>query len=307
MNLQPDENGKITVKLDAFGDRQHIHIVVTDMDGSSYQEVALPDRETKIADLRLLAALDPAKHFTEQDSVTLLKAGDKLEIPDILTARFEVFDQLGAAYRYLLALRDDATLREYGFILNWPDLKPEEKREKYSEYACHELSFFLAMKDPDFFKAEILPYLANKKDKTFLDHYLLGADLGGYFSAYEYNRLNVPERILLARRTPGRLGGIQLDLRDRLALTPPDLGRDTRLFEGALATFGMSSNRNQAMDEAKAELASGLMDALTAAERAPAAPAPAAAASEPSDAFSRQTAVECRPSLRKSLARRERG
>ena len=73
----------------------------------------------------------------------------------------------------------------------------------YSKYACHELSFFLAMKDPEFFKSVVVPHLANKKDRTFLDDYLLGSDLGGYFAPFEYARLNVPERILLARRHAG--------------------------------------------------------------------------------------------------------
>ena len=74
-----------------------------------------------------------------------MKQGDKLEIPDILTARFETFDHLGAAYRYLLALRDDPTLREFSFITDWPKLDAAAKqRELYSKYACHELSFFLA-------------------------------------------------------------------------------------------------------------------------------------------------------------------
>ena len=60
---------------------------MVDPDGASYEQIALPDRETAIRDLRLANALDPNKHFTEQDSVTLLKAGEKLVIPDLLTGR----------------------------------------------------------------------------------------------------------------------------------------------------------------------------------------------------------------------------
>ena len=36
-------------------------------------------------------------------------------------------------------------------MLQWPKLKDEDKLAKYSEYACHELSFFLSRKDPEFF------------------------------------------------------------------------------------------------------------------------------------------------------------
>jgi len=254
LNLQPDEKGRIRIKLDALGDRQHVHILVLDPDGASYQELSLPDRGTAIRDLRLANALDPKRHFTEQDAVSLLKAGEKLEIPDLLTARFETFDHLGAAYRYLLAVREDPTLREFGFILGWPELAAEEKRELYSKYACHELSFFLAMKDPGFFREVVVPHLANKKDRTFLDDYLLDRKLGAYFAPFEYGRLNVPERILLARRTPGRLDGIRLDLGDRISLTPPDLGRETHLFESALSSSGLNLGRNVALDQARREL-----------------------------------------------------
>ena len=250
-NLRPDKNGKMNIKLDAFGDRQHVHVLVLDPVGATYRELSLPDRGTKVRDLRLLNALDPEEHFTEQDSVTLMKKGDKLEIPDILTSKFETFDDLGAAYRYLLALRNDPVLREFSFVVGWPKLEDAKKRELYSKYACHELSFFLANKDPEFFKTVVVPHLANKKDRTFMDDYLLGRDLGSYLETYEYARLNVPERVLLARRSKDRIDGIRMDLRDRISLRPPNLGRETALFEGALASFGMSGKRKKKMDEAK--------------------------------------------------------
>ena len=57
-------------------------------------------------------------------------------------------------------------------------LKDAEKRELYSKFACHELHFFLSQKDPKFFAAVVRPYLANKRDKTFLDHYLFQSIAG---------------------------------------------------------------------------------------------------------------------------------
>lgn len=252
-NLRPDKNGAIKIKLDAFGDRQHVHVLVVDPAGATCRELALPDRETALRDLRLLNALDPKGHFTEQDSVTLMKKGDSLELPDILTARFETFEDLGAAYRYLLTLRDDPVLREFSFITNWPELADARKLELYSKYACHELSFFLSEKDSDFFKKVVLPHLANKKDRTFMDDYLLGNNLKGYLDSFQYARLNVPERILLARRQKNRIDGIRMDLRDRISLIPPDLGQETALFEAALATFGMSGDKQGDIDKAKEE------------------------------------------------------
>jgi hypothetical protein len=283
-NLKPDKDGKISIGLAAFGDRQHVHVLVVDPEGASYQELSLPDRNTAVRDLRLANALDPARHFTEQDSVTLLKKGDNLELPDILTAKFEVFDHLGSAYRYLLALKSDPTFREFGFVVDWPNLDDKEKRAKYSKYASHELSFFLAQKDPDFFKTVVRPHLANKKDKTFLDHYLLEAKLDRYFEPFEYNRLNALERILLAQQAKRRLDGIRLDLRDRLTLRPPNLTRETLFFDSALVSFALSSGRNKALQEGRAALGVRLGDdvdkvvnvsgSVFSAEGGVAAPAP---------------------------------
>ena len=63
-NLQPDKDGTIKIEVAALGDRQHVHVLVVDHQGSSYRELSLPERETAIADLRLINALDPERHFT---------------------------------------------------------------------------------------------------------------------------------------------------------------------------------------------------------------------------------------------------
>jgi hypothetical protein len=279
-NLQPDENGRIRIPLEALGDRQLVEVLVVDPAGATLRQLALPERNTATRDLRLANPLDPARHFTERDSVTLLKAGEKLELPDILTSRFEVFDHLDAAYRYLLALRDDPVLREFAFITGWPSLDAATKRELYSKHACHELSFFIARKDPEFFQAVVLPHLKNKKDRTFLDDYLLGADLVRWLEPFEYSRLNVPERILLARRLSDRLDPVRGDLRDRLSLVPADPARDTHLFETALGAFGMSGDRNREVDEARAKKENEISNMLQDAPAPEGAVAPPAAESQ---------------------------
>ncbi|MED5418826.1 MAG: hypothetical protein VYA27_08985, partial [Verrucomicrobiota bacterium] len=276
LNLQPDEKGHLSIDLDAFGDRQHVHVLVLDHQGASYAELSLPERATEIADLRLRQALDPDRHFTEQDSVTLLKKGERLEIKDLRTARLEVFENLSSAYRYLLAVREDATLRQFEFILNWPDLKEEEKRTRYSQFACHELNFFLWKKDPRFFAEVIAPYLANKRDQTFVDKFLLGSKLNPYLEPFEYERLNSLERILLAHRSEDRLESTQWDFRDRLALHPPDLTRSNLLFNGALATGGLTfSDLNAARDKANGWFGR-VVDGISAPAAPPAADAPGA-------------------------------
>ena len=79
-------------------------------------------------------------------------------------------------------------------------LSDAEKRAQYDRHACHELHFFLHEKDPEFFRAVVRPHLANKAHQTFLDHWLLEADLSRYLDPWAFKRLNIVERILLARR-----------------------------------------------------------------------------------------------------------
>jgi len=56
-----------------------------------------------------------------------------------------------------VTLSNNPQLIEFGFLMNWPNLKPAEQRAQYSKYACHELHFFLYHKDPEFFRTVIQP------------------------------------------------------------------------------------------------------------------------------------------------------
>src|SRR6185295_6282412 len=105
------------------------------------------------------------------------------------------------------------------------------KKTLYSKYACHELSFFIAKKDPEFFATIVKPYLANKKDKTFLDHWLLENDLRDYLLPWQHARLNSVERVLLAQRLTGEPVKTARHLNDLVRLLPPNLERERMLFE----------------------------------------------------------------------------
>ena len=155
---------------------------------------------------------------------------------DASAANTETYDSIAAIYRLFTTLSDSATLAEFSFIVNWPDKKETEQRELYSKYACHELNFFLSKKDPEFFEGVIVPALKNKKDKTFMDLYLLGTDLEGFHSSWEYLRLNVVERVLLARRSAAakERGFTARHLKDIYELQPPDIERANYLFKTAL-------------------------------------------------------------------------
>jgi len=233
-NLAPDENGVVTIDRDKLGPHQHVRIVAVDPVNTVFRDVALQESELKTRDLRLIRGLDPAKHFTEQKQITALAKDGKLVLADITTSKMEAYDDLAGVYRLYITLSKNPTLTEFGFVTNWPKLPPEKKRELYSKYACHELSFFVSRKDPEFFRAVVQPYLRNKKDKTFMDHYLLGDDLSGYLQPWAYSQLNIVERILLGRQVAAERANIHRAVKDRFNLIPPDIDRFNHLFYTAL-------------------------------------------------------------------------
>ena len=158
-------------------------------------------------------------------------------------------------YALYATLSGDARLAEFAFVTTWPSLKPEEKRERYRKYACHELHFFLARRDPDFFRQAIRPYLANKKEKQFLDQWLLDADLAGYVRPWDFDQLNTFEQILLGRSIAGQRASVTTLVKDQFDVLPPDPARRSRLFETALKGSALDTGDAFGIQAAKSEIA----------------------------------------------------
>lgn len=233
-NLTPDKDGRVTLKMSDLGDRQFVRILAVNGNSSVVRDLSLADAKTKLRDLTLRNGLDPQGHFTRQNQVSILEKGAPFTMKDAATAKFETSESLGGIFTLFRTLSNNLTLAEFSFVLDWPTLDAAKKRELYSKYACHELSFFLQRKDPAFFKSVILPYLANKKDKTFMDHYLLGDDLRSYLRPWDYQRLNMVERILLAQRHKEESAATGRELSDRKAMQPPNVDEMLLLFDTAL-------------------------------------------------------------------------
>ena len=58
-------------------------------------------------------------------------------------------------------------------LMKWPTLTQKEKLDLFTERACHELNFYIARKDAQFFTDHVVSYIANKIEWTFCDIYLL--------------------------------------------------------------------------------------------------------------------------------------
>ncbi len=233
-NLVPDEKGIVRIDLKQLGDRQHVQIYAEDLTSAAWRTLALAEAPTKFQDLRLVRNLDPQKLFAEKKEVTLLATGQTLTLADILTADLETYDSLAGVHQLFTTLSGDEKLAKFAWVLQWPTLKDDEKRAKYSEFACHELNIFLSRKDPAFFQKVIQPYLRNKKDRTFMDDFLLGNDLKSYLEPWSFARLNMAERCLLAQRLPGESAATARLLRELWELVPPDPDQENHLFETAL-------------------------------------------------------------------------
>ena len=251
LNLIPDERGLIQINIDAIDQHQHVHVIAIDPLNTTYRSAALPEARTPINDLRLLTTLDQKAHFTQQKQITIAPAGQPFVIDDITTSKFEIYDSLDRVYNLFSTLNRDPKLTEFAFLLNWPKLKAEEKRSLYSKHASHEMSFFLFKKDPEFFAEVVKPYLANKKDQTFLDHYLLEHDLTTYLLPWNFEQLNVAEKVLLAQRIQNEKPKTARHLSDLLALQPVDIDRLNHLFNTAAQRSALETDDQLGLKDAR--------------------------------------------------------
>ncbi|CAN5442527.1 hypothetical protein BH11PLA2_BH11PLA2_15090 [soil metagenome] len=255
-NLVADKDGVISFKKILLGSHGMITIAVVDPLSTTVKTITLPEQKAEILDLRLRNGLDPKGHFTQQKQVTLLEKAKPFVMNDAASGRFEAYDTLGKVFSLYGTLLKDARFAEFAFLTQWPTLKPEQKKAEYSKHACHELSFFLMKKDPEFFKTIIKPYLANKKDKTFLDQWLLDADVAEYASPWKHNRLNTAERVLLSQRLPGEPAKTARHIQDLLKLQPVNLEQQVFLFDASVsnsaletATTGLAALQAVEMDK----------------------------------------------------------
>lgn len=305
-NLLPDKDGVVRIERQALGDRQHVQVYAEDLANAVWRSFALAEAPTKFADLRLARNLDPAKPFTQRKEITVLEHGKTLTLEDILTSEMERYDTLGSVHALFTTLTGNPDLVRFAWLLQWPGLKDDDKLAKYSEFACHELNFFLSRKDPAFFAKVVRPALANKKDKTFMDDYLLANDLARYTQPTAYGRLNAAERVLLGQRLRSEAANIARGLREAWEMIPPNPEWQDRLFETALRGRALDTGDGKADWEGELQREKDKADIQATSELrrkngdgAPAVPpAPAAAPAPPAGA----------PAARRAVAeRRERG
>ncbi len=265
-NLEIGKDGTVEIDLPKNSGLRQVRVVVADPVQVTSATLPLPDSPIVRRERRMIATLDPEKSFSEQKRMTVVDAGKAFELTDATTSRLHLVDDLRDAHDLLLTIREDATLREFAFVLDWPGMKEEQKREKYSKYACHELNFFLLQKDPEFFNRVVKPYLANKKEPTFLDDWFLGRKLDKYLDPFRFGRLNAFEKILLARKGPAQASSMARYVRDKWELIAPDPEKFDRLFDVALKTSALKSEETSELailDGLQSDDAKGIVENST--------------------------------------------
>lgn len=240
VNLRPDAQGRIVVPKASLGNHHLIRIVAADLDSVITRQVLGPDIPRTHLDLRLAKGLDTSRHFVRLKRVSRLATGEQFVVDEIASTRFELYDSLSKVFTLYQTLSQDPEFAEFRFLLDWETLDLQRKESLYAKYACHELNFFLAQRDPEFFARVVRPYLGNKKEKQFFDHWLLGNDLSAYTSLWHYEQLNALERILLMRQL-GLTDAISREFRDVLEITPTNVDQWIRLFDTALGTTGLEA------------------------------------------------------------------
>lgn len=273
-NLVPDEDGVVRVPRQALAHVSALRVVVVAPQATASRDVLLPEPATQPEDLRLRLALPANEHFSEKKEISVLAEKEALTVADITTSKVEVYDSLAKAWRLFSTLSGNPELAKFSFVLSWPGLSEEEKRAKYSEFACHELSFFLYRKAPAFFEEVVKPYLRNKRDKTFMDHYLLGGDLSGYRKPWAFGRLNVVERILLSKRIDDEGEPVARHARELDELLPRDLEHADQLFRMAIQSSALEggddlgiAKQGAAVEQQRLADLGGVMGELASATR----------------------------------------
>ena len=172
----------------------------------------------------------------------MLKKDDTLKVDDILSAKFQIYDDLKDVFTLLETLNSGTHLNKFRFILEWPQKKEAEKNELYSKYACHELNFWLSRKDTDYFEKVVVPHIENKRSKTFMDLYLLERDLSAFAKPWEFARLNTAERILLAEQLRDQRADLLRSVDEGYWLNPITRANDDRFYDIAIRGLSLSKN-----------------------------------------------------------------
>lgn len=221
-NLRPDKDGVITLPPDAVEGLPLLQIVACDTATVVQRTIASALGDVQVSDLRLRQALDASKSLTLERAVSIASPDHPLSLKSLGSAQLQIYASVADLFKLYKTMVDDPRLSDFDVLAVWNTLDEKAKLDAYTRLACHELHVFLWFHDRSFFQEVIAPYLANKKEKQFIDHWLLESDLTPYTQLWQYNQLNAAERSLLAMRMPELRANVLREFREVIEIRVPD-------------------------------------------------------------------------------------
>lgn len=239
-NLMPDRDGVISIPAAVIDGMPIVQVIAADPMSIVRRSVYQSLDDAKVADLRLAKALDAQRALAFARGVVLATPDKPLDLKTLGSAQVQLYSSVSDLMRLYMTLQNDDRLKPFQAIGSWHTLDNDAKRSLYSRLACHELHLFLSQHDPKFFNDATLPFLRNKAEKQFIDHYLLDDDLTPWTQMWRYRELNAAEKVLLAKRIPAMAKTVPREFSEWIQMQPEDSDLLRKLIESGLAGSSMS-------------------------------------------------------------------
>jgi hypothetical protein len=228
-------DGLLEVPIQEMSSYSHFIVQVMNASSVDCRRLTLPANETPVLDGRLATAFPADKTLAQTQKIQIVDGGQKTSFGDPRSRSIQAYSSIADLFQYYGSLLKTPAWEEFRFLTRWTELSAEQKREAYSEKACHELNFFLYHKDQEFFNQVIKPFIAQKLDKQLVDRWLLGESLEVYMPLWYQSRLNTLERVLLSQRIQSQSSGVKRWLKDYTDSKPFDpQSRQVRFLTGKL-------------------------------------------------------------------------
>lgn len=186
-NLPADENGIVKAELQDLKNYSQLHIVGCNQDSVVQRSIDIgtlinnQEAKIQIRDLRYESQKENADFGLQETRLSsILAKNEKVHINDITSSKVVIIDNCNKIFQVLKEMgnysnkNDSETLQIIDEVyFAWSSFDQQTKKSKFSKYACHELNFFLYVKDKPFFNEVVRPFIRNKMEKTFVDWYLL--------------------------------------------------------------------------------------------------------------------------------------
>lgn len=263
-NLRVDQEGVAVVADLPAGKYSNVIVVVTNYAASISESFTLDAAPQKMRDLRQKTQLNLSDAYCEKRSAVTLRNGDKCIMKS--DAECLIIDNLGQLFDLQKEVRiasgqSDADIESaylfWDFLKEWPTLSAESKLKKYDEYACHEINLFIHQKDPEFFGKVVKPFIQNKIQKTFVDHYLLDDqdEVESYAQPQNLLKLNCMEQCLLVsslilRGKHGKAEQVVASIEAQAQVLKIDTNRKKILFDTVISAKIQSSTQSEKMKKA---------------------------------------------------------